>query len=51
MLTWSAQGTRTDHYTENEFEIFFVDNAQIVNSNYTAYNGVIHVIDQCLAPI
>ena len=28
----------------------FVDNAQIVNSNYTAYNGVIHVIDQCIAP-
>ena len=29
---------------------FFVNNAQIVSTNYTAYNGVIHVIDQCLAP-
>ena len=28
----------------------FVNNAQIVSTNYTAYNGVIHVIDQCLAP-
>ena len=47
MLT-SAQGQELT-ITENESG-FLVDNAQIVNSNYTAYNGVIHVIDQCLAP-
>ena len=47
MLT-SAQGQELT-ITQNESG-FFVDNAQIVNSNYTAYNGVIHVIDQCLAP-
>ena len=47
MLT-SAQGQELT-ITENESG-FFVDNAQIVNSNYSAYNGVIHVIDQCLAP-
>ncbi len=47
MLT-SAQG-QVLTITENESG-FLVDNAQIVNSNYTAYNGVIHVIDQCLAP-
>ena len=47
MLT-SAQGQELT-ITENESG-FLVDNAQIVNSNYTAYNGIIHVIDQCLAP-
>ena len=47
MLT-SAQGQELT-ITENETG-FLVDNAQIVHSNYTAYNGVIHVIDQCLAP-
>ena len=47
MLT-SAQGQELT-ITENESG-FLVDNAQIVNSNYTAYNGVIHIIDQCLAP-
>jgi uncharacterized surface protein with fasciclin (FAS1) repeats len=47
MLT-SAQGQELT-ITENESG-FLVDNAQIVNSNYTAYNGVIHVIDKCLAP-
>ena len=47
MLT-SAQGQELT-ITENESG-FLVDNAQIANSNYTAYNGVIHVIDQCLAP-
>jgi len=47
MLT-SAQGQELT-ITQNESG-FFVDNAQIINSNYTAYNGVIHVIDQCLAP-
>ena len=44
----SAQGQELT-ITENESG-FLVDNAQIVNSNYTAYNGVIHIIDQCLAP-
>tara|TARA_B100000780_G_C21115905_1_gene451449 strand:- start:619 stop:2757 length:2139 start_codon:yes stop_codon:yes gene_type:complete len=29
---------------------FAVENAQITTTNFTAYNGVIHVIDQCLAP-
>ena len=47
MLT-SAQGQELS-ITQNENN-FFIDNAQIVNSNYTAYNGVIHIIDQCLAP-
>tara|TARA_B100000900_G_scaffold80176_1_gene64556 strand:- start:168 stop:2285 length:2118 start_codon:yes stop_codon:yes gene_type:complete len=47
MLT-SAQGQELT-ITENESG-FLVDNAQIVNSNYLAYNGVIHIIDQCLAP-
>ena len=27
-----------------------VDSAQVVESNILADNGVIHVIDQCLAP-
>lgn len=29
---------------------FYVENAQIVSTNFSAYNGVVHVIDQCLAP-
>ena len=29
---------------------FYVENAQIVSTNFTAYNGVVHVIDRCLAP-
>lgn len=28
----------------------FVEDAQIITTNLTAYNGVIHVIDKCLAP-
>ncbi len=28
----------------------FVEDAQIISTNYSAYNGVIHVIDKCLAP-
>ena len=31
-------------------ETTYVNGAQIVSSNYVAYNGVIHVIDSCLAP-
>lgn len=48
LMLASAQGQELT-ITENESG-FLVDNAQIVNSNYTAFNGVIHVIDQCLAP-
>ena len=44
----SAQGQELT-ITQNG-NAFFVNNALIVNSNYTAYNGVIHIIDQCLAP-
>ena len=48
-LTLSSVQGQELSITENESG-FLVDNAQIVNSNYTAYNGIIHVIDQCLAP-
>ena len=44
----SVQG-QTLNITENG-GTFFVENAEITGTNYTAYNGVIHVIDQCLAP-
>ena len=48
-LTLSSVQGQELTITQNESG-FFVDNAQIVNSNFEAYNGVIHVIDQCLAP-
>ena len=48
LILTSAQGQELT-ITENESG-FLVDNAQIVNSNYTAYNGVIHVIDQVILP-
>ena len=44
----SVQG-QTLNISENQGNVF-VENAQIISTNYTAYNGVIHVIDQCLAP-
>ena len=48
-LTLSSVQGQELTITQNESG-FFVDNAQIVNSNFEAFNGVIHVIDQCLAP-
>ena len=48
-LTLSSVQGQELTITQNESG-FFVDNAQLVNSNFEAYNGVIHVIDQCLAP-
>ena len=48
MSLTSAQGQTLD-ITEVGGS-FYVENAQIVSTNFTAYNGVIHVIDQCLAP-
>ena len=30
--------------------VFYVDNAAIISTDYTAYNGVVHVIDKTLAP-
>ena len=44
----SAQGQALN-ISENT-QGFAVENAQITTTNFTAYNGVIHVIDQCLAP-
>jgi uncharacterized surface protein with fasciclin (FAS1) repeats/plastocyanin len=44
----SAQGQALN-ISENT-QGFAVENAQISTTNFTAYNGVIHVIDQCLAP-
>lgn len=44
----SAQGQNLN-ITQNGSELM-IENAQIVSTDYTAYNGVIHVIDQCLAP-
>jgi uncharacterized surface protein with fasciclin (FAS1) repeats/plastocyanin len=44
----SAQGQALN-ISENTLG-FAVENAQITTTNFTAYNGVIHVIDQCLAP-
>ncbi len=48
LLLSSAQG-QTLSISENNDNLF-VNNAQIISTNYTAYNGIIHVIDQCLAP-
>ena len=48
MSLTSAQGQTLD-ITEVGGS-FYVENAQIVSTNFTAYNGVVHVIDQCLAP-
>jgi uncharacterized surface protein with fasciclin (FAS1) repeats len=44
----SAQGQFLT-ITDDE-EGLFVENAKIISTNYTAYNGIIHVIDKCLAP-
>ena len=44
----SAQGQAID-VTQNNNGIF-VNDAKIINSNNLAYNGVIHIIDKCLAP-
>ena len=44
----SAQGQDLT-ISENNGALF-VEDAQIISTNYTAYNGVIHVIDKCLAP-
>ena len=48
MSLTSAQGQTLD-ITEVGGS-FYVENAQIVSTNFTAYNGVVHVIDRCLAP-
>lgn len=48
MSLTSAQGQTLD-ITEVGGS-FYVENAQIVSTNFTAFNGVVHVIDQCLAP-
>jgi uncharacterized surface protein with fasciclin (FAS1) repeats/plastocyanin len=48
MSLTSAQG-QTLNITEVGGS-FYVENAQIVSTNFTAYNGVVHVIDRCLAP-
>ncbi|MBL6873547.1 MAG: fasciclin domain-containing protein [Flavobacteriales bacterium] len=44
----SAQGQMLN-ITENNGS-FFVNNAEIVTTDLEAYNGVVHVIDYCLAP-
>ena len=44
----SAQGQELS-ITQNNNNVF-VNDAQIINSNNMAYNGVIHIIDKCLAP-
>lgn len=44
----SAQGQSID-VTQNNNGIF-INDAEITNSNNLAYNGVIHIIDKCLAP-
>jgi uncharacterized surface protein with fasciclin (FAS1) repeats/plastocyanin len=48
MSLTSAQGQSLD-ITEVGGSLY-VENAQIVSTNFTAFNGVVHVIDQCLAP-
>jgi uncharacterized surface protein with fasciclin (FAS1) repeats/plastocyanin len=44
----SAQGQDLNISESNG--ALFVEDAQIITTNLTAYNGVIHVIDKCLAP-
>lgn len=44
----SAQGQLLN-ITENNGS-FYVNNAEILTTNLEAYNGVVHVIDHCLAP-
>jgi len=48
MSLTSAQGQSLD-ITEVGGS-FYVEDAQIVSTNFTAFNGVVHVIDRCLAP-
>jgi len=48
LVLTSAQG-ETLNISENNGALF-VEDAEIISTNYTAYNGVIHVIDKCLAP-
>ena len=44
----TAQGQQL--YITQSDEITYVNGAQIVSTNFVAYNGIIHVIDSCLAP-
>jgi uncharacterized surface protein with fasciclin (FAS1) repeats/plastocyanin len=48
LLLTSAQGQSLS-ITQNAQSVF-VNNAQIISTNYMAYNGIIHIIDKCLAP-
>ena len=44
----SAQG-ETLNISQNE-ENKFINNAEIISTDFTAYNGIVHIIDYCLAP-
>lgn len=45
----TAQGQSLSIF-ENEQEIF-VNGSKLISTNFEAYNGMVHVIDSCLAPV